>query len=149
MCRLLCPMGFWAISISSHFESGSCHNLNTGEPRSHQLWIPGSLKDWFSSVVTGKSWEGLPSLTVLGEKKHTSHFTHWSSLHVHYFGFSSSKDQQKALIVDYHKKHWWVTSYSDALTMKHLKKLYDQHINVKCYDNMCFLIALKVQQRFL
>ncbi len=66
---LLCPMGFWAISIASHFESGSCHNLTAGAPRWHQLWISMSLED-------------PPSLTMLAEdiELHRTTHAHYSDI---------------------------------------------------------------------
>lgn len=54
---MLCPMGFWAISIASHFESGSCHNLTAGAPRWHQLWISMSLEDPPSLTMLAKDTE--------------------------------------------------------------------------------------------
>ncbi len=54
---LLCPMGFWTISITSHFESGSCHSLTAGAPRWHQLWISVSSEDPPSLTMLAKDTE--------------------------------------------------------------------------------------------
>ncbi len=82
---LLCPMGFWAISIASHFESGSCHNLTAGAPRWHQLWISMSLED-------------PPSLTMLAEdiELHRTTHAHYSDI-TNILVVNTSKAQLKAI----------------------------------------------------